>query len=557
MGRRRDTIVARAARGAAAGCAALAVTVVMTWPLAAGLGRLGRTVPGDGLHSIWNVAWVARAIVADPIHLFDANIFYPHRDTLAYSESNLGAGVLSAPVWWLTRNAYATHNWALLLGFATCVLATWLLARHLSGDGLAAAPAAVLFAFAPYFFSHTPHIQLLMAGGIPLSMLMLHRLADAPTPRAGVALGISLAVQALSCAYYGIFAGLMVGYAAIFLAASRRLWTREYWTAIAIAATSAALCVLPFFVPYLEMQREQGFGRTLEDSFRYSANIASYLASSAHAHDWLLDLVRRSRLERWREVLFPGLMVTVFGVGGFILASRGARAAGRARETAWLYASLGAIALWASFGPSAVLYKLLFQAIPLFSFLRAPARFGMIVAFALAVLSSFAIAELFRHVRPRLRPVLAVALTGFAMLELNLVPFPWDRALPIPQPYYVLARLPQGPVAEFPFYGGRVAYHLHTQYMVYSTAHWQPLLNGYSDHIPQDFREAAVVLDGFPSEDGFAVLRRARVRYVTVHWDMFGPRRDEIRHRLKPYEAYLRPLAEDSTMTLFEVVGFP
>lgn len=556
MGRRRDTMVARTARGAAAACAALAVTVVMTWPLAAGLGRLGRTVPGDGLHSIWNVAWVARTIVADPLHLFDANIFYPHRDTLAYSESNVGAGLLSAPVWWLTKNAYATHNWALLLGFATCVLATWLLARHLSGDGLAAAPAAVLFAFAPYFFSHTPHIQLLMAGGIPLSMLMLHRLADAPTPRAGVTLGIALAVQALSCGYYGIFAGLMVGYGTIFLALSRRLWTRTYWSAVAIAAGTAALSVVPFFVPYFEMQREQGFGRTLEESFLYSANISSYLSSSAHAHEWLLDLVRRSRLERWREVLFPGLMVSVLGVGGFILAAR-AGGTGRARETAWLYASLGTIAFWASFGPSAVLYEVLFRAIPLFSFLRAPARFGIIVAFALAVLSSFAIAELLRRVQPRLRTVLAVALTCVALLELNLLPFPWDRALPIPQPYDVLARLPRGPVAEFPFYGRRVAFHLHTQYMVYSTAHWQHLLNGYSDHVPKDFRETAVVLDGFPSEDGFAVLRRARVRYVTVHWDMFGPRRDEIRRRLKPYEAYLRPLAEDSTMTLFEVVGFP
>ncbi|MCA1650212.1 MAG: hypothetical protein LC753_07980 [Acidobacteria bacterium] len=93
--------------------------------------------------------------------------------------------------------------------------------------------------------------------------------------------------------------------------------------------------------------------------------------------------------------------------------------------------------------------------------------------------------------------------------------------------------------------------------MVYSTAHWQPLLNGYSDHIPQNFRDAAAVLDGFPSDDGFAVLRRARVRYVTVNWGMFGPRRDEIRRRLKPYEEYLRPLAEDSTMTLFEVLRFP
>jgi hypothetical protein len=44
--------------------------------------------------AIWNVAWVARTLVTDPLHVFDANIFYPHRQTLSYSESNLGAGIL-------------------------------------------------------------------------------------------------------------------------------------------------------------------------------------------------------------------------------------------------------------------------------------------------------------------------------------------------------------------------------------------------------------------------------------------------------------------------------
>ena len=46
--------------------------------------------------------WPARSS-SDPLHVFDANIFYPHRWTLAYSEANLGAGALAAPVYWLDR----------------------------------------------------------------------------------------------------------------------------------------------------------------------------------------------------------------------------------------------------------------------------------------------------------------------------------------------------------------------------------------------------------------------------------------------------------------------
>ena len=41
-----------------------------------------------------------------------------------------------------------------------------------------------------------------------------------------------LFAQALSCAYYAIFAGLMVGLATLFFAVTRGLWrSPRYWTA--------------------------------------------------------------------------------------------------------------------------------------------------------------------------------------------------------------------------------------------------------------------------------------------------------------------------------------
>jgi hypothetical protein len=559
MERRLDTIAARMLHAAVACTAALALAIVMTWPLATGLGRLGRTTTMDGLYCVWNVAWVARTIVASPTQLFEANIFYPHRDALAYSESNIGAGVVAIPAWWLTRNAYAAENTALLFAFASTLLGTWLLARRLSGDGAAAAIAAILFAFCPYFFSHSAHIQLLMAGGIPLALLALHRLADQPGPGRGVVLGLALAAQALSCAYYGIFAGLMVGYCVLFMAASRRAWRdARLWTAVAIAAATAVVCVLPFFLPYIALQRDEGFSRTLSDSLRYSATWPSYLASPAHAHEAVLALGRRLG---WRmgEVLFPGALLIVCGIAGMALglrATRTAAADGRERETALMYGSLGALALWASFGPGAGLYTALFHAVPLFTFLRAPSRFGIVVSFVLAVLAPFALKRVLA-IMPRRRPIVAAVLGIAAAAELNVLPFPWERALPVSNNYALLARMPRAPMAEFPFYGERIAFPLHAQYMALSTTHWMPLVNGYSDHIPQDFRDAAFVLDSFPSHDAFAVLQKRRVRYIGIHWDMYVGRADEIRARLEPYARYLRPLGSDPTMTLYEIVSFP
>src|SRR5262249_1564883 len=177
MEHRRDTITARFLRAVAPCGAALAATILMTWPLASDLGHLGRTSnSGDARFSVWTVAWVAHALVSDPSNLFDANIYHPHRNTLAYSEANIVAGVLAAPAFWLSGNAELAHNVVVIFAFAATAVAMWLLVRHLTGDGAAGATSAVLFGFCPYLFSHTTHIQLLMAAGLPLSMLMLHRL---------------------------------------------------------------------------------------------------------------------------------------------------------------------------------------------------------------------------------------------------------------------------------------------------------------------------------------------------------------------------------------------
>ena len=560
MGRRLDTIASRTVRAAAVCAAALALSIVMTWPLASGFGRLGRTTTMDGLYSIWNIAWVAHATISHPPGLLDANIFYPHRHALTYSEANILGGVVASPVWWLSGNPYAAHNAALMFAFCSTLIGTWLLVRHLSQNSGAAAVSAILFAFCPYFFSHSAHIQLLMAGGIPLAMLALHRLVDSPSPGRGAMLGLALAAQALACAYYGIFAGLMVGYGAVFLAVSRRLWgVKRFWAALAIAVVTSIVVVLPFFLPYLTMQREEGFRRSLADAVRYSAPPASYLASPAHAHQWLIPIARRWG---WRadEVLFPGLLALTLGAAGLAVTIRSRRALSGPtvadREAALLYASLGLVSAWASLGPPAGLYTAMFHAIPLFTFLRAPSRFGMIVAFTLAILAGFAVRRIVEMVRSQLT-IAAAVLAGVALLELNALPFPWERALTVPPAYGLLARMPRAPVAEFPFYGERVAFPLHAQYMVLSASHWMPLVNGYSDHIPQDFRDAAVVLDSFPSNDSFAVLQRRRVRYIGVHWNMYGPRAGEIRKRLEPFSRHLRQLASDADMTLFEIVSFP
>ncbi|HEY2432182.1 MAG TPA: hypothetical protein VGI12_05865 [Vicinamibacterales bacterium] len=550
--------------------AAVALAILMTWPLATGLSRLGRTAPtdADGQFSIWNVSWVARTLVADPLHVFDANIFAPHRTTLAYSEANLLPGVVGIPAWWLTRNPWLTLNTAMLLAFASAFAGAYLFFLYVSGSRPAAAAAGVLYAFCPYVMSHLSHIQLLFTGGIPLSLYWLHRLADAcrREPAAGepgdaaagvgwtvpIALGLTLAAQALACAYYGVFAGLIVGYATLVLASTRRLWrSRSWWQAIATAGILALAVTVPVFIPYLRVQRDTGFARTVDDTARWAARPIDYLVSAAHAHAPLLDYARRAG--PWLEVLFPGYIAVFLGAAGIVFALRRRSAH---RETALVYGTLGLLALWASFGPRAGLYRVLYD-LPTFSFLRAPSRLGLVVIMVLALFACLAISDLLARLPPRLRGAFGALAVLAAIADVAVFPIRWFAAPVIPDGYATLTHRARAPVAEFPFYGDRVAFPLHAQYMLFSTAHWLPLVNGYSDVIPADFRRDAPILDSFPSSDAFAALARHRVRYITVHWDMYVNRQEEIRRRLEPYRANLNELSSNDRMTIYEVIAYP
>ncbi len=520
------------------------LTAAMTYPIAFRMGSVGRVDNGDGQFSIWNVSWVARTLVVDPRHVFDANIFYPHHDTLAYSESNLGAGALAIPVYWATRNPYAALNFVVLLAFVGSAAGTYYLVRYLTRDRAAATISAIVFAFCPYVFAHTAHIQLMMTAGLPFSLLAFHRMVDRPRPGRGAVLGGAMAAQAVCCGYYGVFDVLIVGFAVIVCAVSRGLWReRGYWTAVAVAAGVSMLLVAPAFLPYLS--QGAGFRRELDMATRYSANWSDYLASSSHAHAWML-----AYLPRWIEVSFPGFVSLSLAIVGSVVARREQR-----REILALYGGLAVLACWASFGPKAGLYSLLYKTVPLFAWLRAPARFGMVVDLACAVLAGVGASALLRRLP---RPALAAGAIAFvAIAELN-VELNMPEAKPVENVYRVLAPLPSGPVIEMPFFYLPEIFFRHTYYMLASTRHWMPLVNGYSDYLPPDFLDGVMTLAPFPSRDAFKRLEPNHVRYAVFHmyWYNAENARDVLA-RLKEFEPYLRPLYIDADTRLYEITSYP
>jgi hypothetical protein len=248
--------------------------------------------------------------------------------------------------------------------------------------------------------------------------------------------------------------------------------------------------------------------------------------------------------------LFPGFVATLFGAAGFAVAWQ---AGGRSRRIALLYGAIAALAVWESFGPSAGLYSLSYQ-LPAFTFLRAPSRFGVLVSFGLSVLAAFSISALLnRSSRPGLA---AVALLLIASLE-HVSSFRFTAVSPVQPAYRVLAQQPRGALLEMPPLSAEKAF-TRTEYMLNSTAHWMPLVNAYSDHIPEDFSRRLNALATFPSDEAFKALP-AGVRYVTFQVDEYRKNEllNELTAHLADFAPYLRRLHADDHVWLYQIVGYP
>ena len=152
-----------------------ALTAVMTYPQVLHM-RDAVHDDGDPLLNAWTLAWVAHQLPRAPGHLFDANIFYPERGTLAFSETLLAPAVVAAPLRWVGAGPILVHNVVLLSGFVLSGVGMALLARTLTGCTSASVLAGLVFAFLPYRIGHYAHLQLQQTECLPLVFWSFHRL---------------------------------------------------------------------------------------------------------------------------------------------------------------------------------------------------------------------------------------------------------------------------------------------------------------------------------------------------------------------------------------------
>jgi hypothetical protein len=508
----------RARRGAPAlGALALfaLLAVVHTWPLASDPAHLSRNDNGDTLLNTWAIAWVAHQLPRDPAHLFDANIFHPERRTLAYSEAMLVQGVLAMPLLALGASPVLAFNVLLMAGMALTGWAFCLLLHRWTGSWAAACVGGSLAGFNSHVLVRLPHLQTQHVAFVALILFALDRLIASARLRDALLLGMAFALQGLTSVYLLVFSSWMLIFAVLSRAGE---WLRRNparMAALFAAAGGAAVLVMgPYLWAYYQLHLETGFARTVDDARFYAGSWLNYVKTGSRLH---FAIWGYRFWDRSHTAAFPG--VVGLALAAAALAAPETRRDVRVRMC--LIAALGCAIV--GMLPAAPFYPVLHRTIPLFQAVREGSHIAQIVVMLLAVVAGFGAAAVGRRwSNRRTWPAAAVALCVAVNVEALRAPLGYQPFEGIPAIYDELADTPGAVVVELPFFPGSAFFH-NAPYMLNSTRHWRPLLNGYSGFRPASYEDSFKAAAGFPEERSLAALHELGVTHVVVHGELTGP----------------------------------
>ncbi|HEV7504161.1 MAG TPA: hypothetical protein VGS07_04555 [Thermoanaerobaculia bacterium] len=486
----------------------------------------------DPLFNLWVLKWGAHQVQLGMPDFWNANIFYPTKGALAFSDHLLGPAAQLALFLKIVPNAIAGYNFLLFTSFVATALATCWVARQGGMSWMAAVLAGWMFAFSPFRFSQIAHLQLLIAQWIPLTLWFWDRLLAERTAK-NAALFLLFYLLNLTG---GCYLAYMIHFPLLALLASRAFSERRALiTARALrvllpVALVAAGAIAAIFLPYLRVSHSLGLVRTDSEIRQLGATPASYFSPApqnvyftAGVRDWLRSALGEDRAKaflRPEGALFAGFLPTLLFVAGLLAAWRGRKEQLDSWNLGLLISGLCCFAL--SF---AIVYGPLMRVIPGLSGMRVPARFYVFISFTLVWFAARGADDLLRRLaRPWRRRALAAVFALILAVELTPHRLHWS-ALPreeeISDAYRWIAREPSvKAVIELPIHDNSSE----NEYLYNSTRHWKPIANGFSGYDPPSHQALVERIHFLPEQDGLDLLREDWITHLVVHVD--NPRRE-------------------------------
>lgn len=554
-----------------AGMLFFVLTIGMTFPLVTQLNT--HVPPGQQATltvpylNLWTLAWNHRWLSNPSLDYWNANSFYPHRKTIAYSEPQFATGLLTLPLVLFGGNTILTYNVALLVFFwaaamTTYALCWWLLGsleEHVrnqistqtlsSGRWLGSVTAGIFYGFHFYLFREIEVLQLLATFLLPLTLLGIHRFFH-QQKWSDILLSSTGFIGAwYTCAYYGLFLTVFMPCFAIRLG-RRDLLCRKVLTKLIAILILLFISLMPLIHGMWAAKTTMGLDRPEFIVRNLSAIFNEYLKLPHHS--WLYGSVLETI--PGKSLFLGNILLSLASLGIIFLFRSTSKKTNTVLKEPELqmhqygkfYVLMAILAFLLSLGkvlvpdPSMDLgiyqflvwlspYNLLYQFLPGFSSIRSPDRFYVFVVLFMTILAGYGLFWISTHVHPRWRRILVPLLIIVAILEM------WPRPLKLvkvpsgieelPRIYAQVRKLPADSVLlELPTHitGTKQELEIDARYMYFSTFHWHALANGYSGFAPQASIELMARVFTSTPENVFSCLKAFGVEYILAHTDQLS-----------------------------------
>ncbi len=514
----------------------------------------------DGYLITWVMAWDCHALWNAPWQLFNANSFFPARNTLAGSEHMLGHLPLFAPPYAVTGNPSLAIQFTRLATVTLCAVSMFVLLRHWGAGVAAALFAGFVYGFCPARYGTVHALQLIAMPYLPLAIVYLDRALDRGRFLDGLLLALFFGLQMLCSFYLAYMTAISVGVYSALALLFRWRSGRPLHIAAPFAGGAAALLAMALSaLPYTDLAAKGAIPEQAD------ALLATFSASPWSTYATRPGTGRFARLGQ----AYVGILPAALCLYALWSAKRGqvsrcavvACAAVAATMYVLSLGPYGSIGEWRVPLP----YKWASTLIPGFSSMRVPLRFTFGLMFGVAALAGFGMQALLSSTALRRRPVVATAVataavmtTGFDYRHLDYRAQLRPVVVPgaIPPAYRVLGDLEPGPLLEVPVaiqgedgFGGLDR---EARYQYLSSFHWFPILNGYTGYAPASAPIIKRIAKSLPGQRPLTLLRRMTgLRYVLVHLDQIDR---ELRSRWRRPQG-LSLIGQYGSDRLFEVTG--
>lgn len=501
-----------------------ALTFLMALPFSLAPGTLVLADLPDTHLYIWTLAWDAYAFLHQPLHIFDANIYYPFANTLAYSENLIGSAFFAAPIIWLTGEPVLAMNLTALITCVLCGVGAYLLGRRLHMSVGAAFICGIIFAFAPPRFFRLGQLHMTAVQWIPFSLAFLHTYFDRGRRRDLLWAVAFFSLQALSSGH---------GAAYLFLATIATLaWRVACGTPLALRqrlkdfGVAGAYLLAPAVwvtLPYRIAQTEAGLRRGYTSDAMPGRE--SWLATPANFDLFVVGKLFAPITKEAEAFLFPGILVLVLAL--IALISQLARRRIRNSDVTFYFLIAMLSTLMFISWPIEI-WRYVYW-LPGLNFIRVPSRFIILTMLALSVLAGFGADRIAARLSNGARIMAMIVIGALLLGEYSSYPFngtPYTLKIPAidrwldtqPKPF-VIAEVP------VPSPGNLGALERQqTQSMLHATAHWQKTIHGYSGIRRSLHDQLYLDMTTFPDAKSLAAMRDVGVTKIVVHTDEFESR---------------------------------